>query len=113
MLVAVYGSLKKGRGNNSLLRDSRFVGKSRTDEEYTMYSLGAFPAVCLNGSTSVAVEVYEINQRTFERLDRLEGYPSFYNRLVVDTEYGPAWMYYIEQEDELRRRCKVVPQGEW
>ena len=97
-IVAVYGSLKQGHGNNRLLADSRCLGVTRTRPEYTLYSLGYFPCVAPHGDTAVQVEVYEVDERVFGNLDRLEGYPSFYDRKKIDTEYGEAWMYFIDEE---------------
>ncbi|NIP41348.1 MAG: gamma-glutamylcyclotransferase, partial [candidate division Zixibacteria bacterium] len=77
---------------------------------YTMYSLGGFPAVELSGTTAITGEVYEVDDQTFANLDRLEGYPSFYNRIMIDTEHGEAWMYYIE---DCSRFSDVVKNGTW
>ena len=96
-IVAVYGSLKQGHGNHRLLGDSACLGVTRTRPEYTLYNLGAFPAVGLNGNTAVQVEVYKVDEDVFSRLDMLEGYPAFYNRKRIDTEYGESWMYYLEE----------------
>ncbi len=93
--VAVYGTLKKGRGNGHLLNTSEFKGATRTDPEYTMYSLGGFPCITLEGDTAIHIEVYEVDECVFSRLDGLEGYPSFYDRKLIDTPLGKAWIYYM------------------
>lgn len=109
-LVAVYGSLKQGFGNNRLLGDSPLLGTTLTEPKYTLYSMGAFPCVAPHGDTAVTVEVYEVESRVFSRLDMLEGYPTFYNRKQIDTEYGQAWMYYI---DGVRDIDQVIESGVW
>lgn len=93
--VAVYGTLKRGRGNDRLLGDAKFLGETLTTPEYTMYHLGAFPCITLEGDTPIHVEVYEVDSDTFKRLDMLEGYPSFYNRKKINTILGTAWIYYM------------------
>ena len=109
MLVAVYGSLKQGRGNHRLLRESQLKGVTRTSPEWTMYSMYAFPGIVPEGNTAIKVEVYEVNVDTFARLDMLEGYPSFYDRKEIATEYGDAWIYYLDECDS----SEVVESGVW
>lgn len=92
--VFVYGTLKRGHGNHRLLKDSKFLGEASIKSD--MYSLGAFPAISGKGEREAYGEVFEVDEPTMERLDRLEGYPHFYNRKVVETQHGTAWVYYIE-----------------
>lgn len=108
--VFVYGSLKRGYGNHHFLEKSMYQGNIVTHPEYTMYSLGAFPAVVEGGDTSIHGEVYEVTDSTMEALDFLEGYPSFYNRKKISTMYGDAWMYYHDEEPS---HAGVVESGEW
>lgn len=108
--VFVYGSLKKGYGNHYLLEGSLAIGPAKLEPKYSMYSLGGFPAVGLDGDTAITGEVYEVDDRTMLRLDNLEGYPDFYNRLKVETAHGEAWMYYIE---DCSRFSNIVENGVW
>ena len=97
MNVFVYGSLKKGYWNNSLLRDSEFLYNATTSEsKFDMLDLGSFPAV-VDGGLKINGEVYKVNRRTLEMLDALEGNGSFYNReeVLVNSDGGDnlAWIY--------------------
>ena len=112
MLVAVYGSLKRGLGNYALLRESEFKGGLKTAPEFTMYDLGAFPGIMPNGNTSITCEVFEVDEPTFETLDRLEGYPNFYDRMKIDTEWGEAWIYFLAH-DRYRHNDDVIRTGVW
>ena len=99
-LVAVYGSLRKGLHNHSLLERADFLG---TDviAGFKMYSLGGFPFITHDDATyddRIFIEVYSVNPNEMRRLDMLEGYPSFYNRELVQTQYGQAWIYFIDNE---------------
>lgn len=113
-LVCVYGTLKRGQCNNYLLGRSTFLGESFTRPEYTMYDIGC-PYISHGGKTSIKIEVYEVNDYTMSLLDRLEGYPHFYNRTEIETEFGPAWIYYIDTKntDDLYMRGYLVESGEW
>ena len=97
--VAVYGSLRRGFGNHGLLEDSLFIGEALTEARYTMLHLGGFPGVVKKGNTSITVELYDVDEETLRRLDRLEGHPGFYERLPVkvlpvnadQTDAPQAW----------------------
>lgn len=106
MLVMVYGTLKKGFGNHYLLKDSEYLGPATTAG--TMYSLGAFPAVSLGGEAVVHGEVYSVDATTLQRLDKLEGFPGWYNREVVDTPYGEAMIYTMQPHNAL-----PIAEGMW
>lgn len=118
MLVAVYGSLKKGFGNHFLLEKSRFVD-TLSLSGYDMYSLGRFPAI-VRGSGTITVELYDVDCETLERLDRLEGFSGIasrynaYNREEIDTPYGKAFIYIYANEQRLGGRVfGLVTSGNW
>ena len=110
-LVAVYGSLREGFGNHRLLEGRTHHSTEVLEGSFTMLDLGAFPAVVLEGDSNITIEVYEVDEITFANLDMLEGYPSFYNRKLVETSEGMAWMYYLECKDEWT--STYVPSGDW
>ena len=98
MKVFVYGSLKRGYWNSTILMDSEFLFKATTvDSVYDMFDLGSFPAVVKDGDSKIEGEVYKIKGRTIQMLDALEGNGSFYNReeiLVTDgNKEVSAWIY--------------------
>jgi gamma-glutamylcyclotransferase (GGCT)/AIG2-like uncharacterized protein YtfP len=110
--IAVYGSLKKGLHNHKLLESSRFV-KDTYVRGFNMYSLGSFPCVVPNedGSGSITVEVYDVTDEVLVNLDRLEGYPRFYDRDTFYTKCGlPVLMYYMHDH---RSSDDLVSSGCW
>ena len=116
--VAVYGTLRAGCGNNVLLSNAKFIGKTLTEGMHSMYSLGGCPAVKLSEPSShIVIEVYEVDDATLSRLDRLEGYrgtpeDSFYNRSVIGTVgYGDAFIYHIEDRDFNHEN--LIEDGDW
>lgn len=113
--VAVYGTLRKGNGNNVLLSDSKFLGEGFTLPKFEMFSLGAFPGIT-GGSTSIKVEVYEVDSETLSRLDRLEGYRgigenNFYDREIISTPYGNAMTYTLR--DDGYNEYPRIESGDW
>ena len=115
-LVAVYGSLRKKQSNYEYhLSNSTYKGTFTTEPEYTMHSLSYYPALKLNGNTSIVMEVYEVDEETLKNLNRLEGYcpgekSTFYDRIEIDTPWGKAFTYiYV---NELSKES-IVESGDW
>lgn len=95
MNIFVYGTLKKNFPNHKCieLSNGKYLGKTFL-RGYKMYSLGAFPVIVPydNILETVQGEVYTVDNLTI--LDRLEGYPHFYNRKIVYTIFGETWVYF-------------------
>lgn len=119
MLVAVYGSLRKGMHNHpNFLKDAEYLGKFETDPVYTMYDVGSYPGVVEGGNTPILCEVYRISPGEISKnIDMLEGYQgsknaktNHYNRKGIRTPYGAAFLYiYNRKTDKLKK----VPSGDW
>ena len=116
-MVVVYGTLRTGYYNNKYhLSDQKFLGEFKTKSKFTMFSFGGFPGLLDKGNTSIFCEVYQIdNLNTFNNLDRLEGYPEFYNRKKIDTPWGKAWIYYIEEasNEYSNGNYPLIKSGDW
>ena len=88
--IAVYGTLKEGHGNNSLLGDSLLVGEGWI-AGYQMVAEGIpFVFKVEDNSSKVWVEVYEVEPNTLQSIDGLEGHPDWYYRspVLVTTADG-------------------------
>ena len=119
-LVAVYGTLKLGRGNDHYLREAAFLGTTVTDPEYRMYSMGYYPAVAKveEEGMPIHLEVYSVSDpETLENLDSLEGYKgkgnprNLYDVEEIVTKFGPAKMYVMPLSKVAGR--KLVESGNW
>ena len=82
----------------------------------TLYDTGwGFPAFVSKGKTKVAVELIEIPIRDWADVDRLEGYPRLYDRVLTDFRLPDgstvqAWIYTI---NHLPEQAEVIPSGDW
>ena len=102
-LVAVYGTLKKGRGNHRVLGNAWHIGDGLTCEKYLMADHGVpyvYPKT-LQGQDGgrIVVELYKPRDiGTWQALDCLEGHPDHYCRemIAVETEgeIVNAWLYF-------------------
>lgn len=87
-LVFVYGTLKKGHGNNVLLGTSRLVNPD-VWVSGRMCSLGGCPGWLGPGEGRTYGELYEVSEDVIRsQLDRLEGY----------REDDPESSFYIREE---------------
>lgn len=114
-LYAVYGTLRKGFGNYQRIlegTDSEFLGTERAYIPFKMVSLGGFPGLVPSNDTKITLEVFRINNPAIERqLDLLEGYPDFYEKTKIATQWGEANIYYLHSE--RYKNYPVIPSGDW
>jgi gamma-glutamylcyclotransferase (GGCT)/AIG2-like uncharacterized protein YtfP len=84
--VFVYGSLKRGFENHGLLVTAAFAGKATTAAAFRMMD-GPYPVLreIATGGFRISGELYEVDDRTLEALDDLEGVAErFYDRVEID-----------------------------
>jgi gamma-glutamylcyclotransferase (GGCT)/AIG2-like uncharacterized protein YtfP len=114
MLLFVYGTLKRGHGNNALLRGTaEFLGNATTVKPYPFFAHG-LPVVydVLDGNAlRIKGELYRFfDERNIERVDRLEGHPHWYTRKIIkvrtnaDHKIYDAWCYMQDSQayDQVR-----------
>lgn len=114
--VFVYGSLRHGFGNNSMLHESKFVGYAKTNPRFTMVDLDHFPGVVEKGDTPITGELYDVDENTLDSLDHLEGHPDFYERksVVVADDSGKIQSAEIYILPEMwMEDAPVVISGDW
>lgn len=115
--IFVYGTLRQNGGANNLLNGSEYLGTTNI-KNFKMLNAGAFPVITeahKKENKAVVGEVYAIDSMsTLGSLDYYEGYHnSFYDRKVVDTEYGDAWVYFGTDSWLTEVRLDEVIGGNW
>lgn len=117
-LIAVYGSLLVGLHNHSVIsqhgKDSyKLLGEDVIRDNFTLISLhDSFPGLIPNTDKDIPVkiEVYRVNEAVYQSVERLEGYPSFYDKHLVDTKFGQAEVYVLGEE---YLSYPIVESGDW
>ena len=97
--VFVYGTLKKGYGNNTLIKHTEFIGESISIDRFDLSGIG-FPCAYPNRNGKLLQgEIYKLNDSDFITTDMLEGNGSLYQRelreFVCDGKIIEAWIYII------------------
>lgn len=109
-LVFAYGTLRLGQHNHSRLHGSRFLGVCLSPHAFTLLRVGNFPAAVEAGTQSITGEVYAVGGHRLSALDELEGYPNFFDRAIIDTRFGPSWMYVYQRATGHEPR---ILSGDW
>ena len=110
--VFVYGTLKEGFGNHTVLGESKLVGYARTKKQHKFAnSYIPFAFIEEDDNGGIEGEVYKINDElTLRDIDYLEGHPNFYKREIIDVQfinepegsYHKVWMYFVQSFNPSR-----------
>ena len=121
ILIAVYGTLRHGRGNWKAYLEHRaeLLGTYRTEPKFTMFTTGGFPIVTTYGDTSIEYEVFKVDSNyTLDRVHRLEGCTgipgdsrNWYDIMPIETPHGTAYMYV--QHDYQGMPDHIIKSGNW
>ncbi len=110
----VYGTLMRGHANHHVLAGARFGGAARMPG-VRLHDLGPFPMAVATAETaadSVNGELWWVESRDLERLDRLEGHPRLYERRQRPLETGQIAWVYLGRPKQVRH-SPVLPGGRW
>lgn len=112
--VFVYGTLKRGYGNNERFLDgARYVRQEVSPPEFDLFNIGFPVALYSRGrGTHILGELFDnVSDKMLKRLDGLE---SAYDRITINFHDGPAFMYvgkhkYWDPAD--MEKCKTLRNG--
>jgi gamma-glutamylcyclotransferase (GGCT)/AIG2-like uncharacterized protein YtfP len=110
--VFVYGTLLRGESNHRILAAAQFLRVARTRPEYHLHDLGPYPALVPGGTTAIVGEVYAIDAATLAALDRLEGHPSYYERVPITLADDAVAHAYLMSRS-IARGTPVIASGDW
>lgn len=114
-LVFVYGSLKRGYPLNQALSRSLYVSKATAGPQYTLLEGDMFPFLVERKGIGARGELYLVDDRTLEDLDRIEGHPNFYKRkqIKITDEFGQERTAFAYIHPDNRRMTDLVETFEW
>ena len=108
--VFVYGTLMRKQRNHHWMRGAVWLGRATSPRGFSLWSLGQYPVACPGGCGRVRGEVYGLDLAHLYRLDVLEEFPRFYQRRLIRTRFGLAWIYYQPAPPGGSRR---LAGGDW
>ena len=102
-IVFVYGTLKKGCRLNYMLNTSTYLGEAVTINKYKLHHISGLPMLEKEVEEDyITGDVYEVNDKVLQILDKVEGVPDLYVReeIYVMTEnlFLKAYVYFINQK---------------
>ena len=109
--VFVYGTLKRGYGNNRLLSSSKFISEAVTKDNYVLRNCG-FPYLILDKGEEarpVLGEIYEVDKETLQSLDWLEGVPNHYQRINIQVEGDKTYNVFAYAVERNESRLPLCP----
>ena len=112
--LIVYGTLMSGERNHRFCRNA--ISITPCSVTGTLYDTGyGFPAFVPDGDGVVQAELIEIPIVDWADVDRLEGYPRLYDRLMFpakleDGTEVSGWVYVMHNLPEM---AQVIESGSW
>ena len=112
--LIVYGTLMSGERNHRFCRNAVSINPCTITG--TLYDTGyGFPAFVPEGENTVAAELIEIPFEDWEAVDRLEGYPRLYDRLMFPAKLADGtdttgWVYVMHNLPEM---AQFIESGSW
>jgi gamma-glutamylcyclotransferase (GGCT)/AIG2-like uncharacterized protein YtfP len=119
MKVFVYGTLRRGEANHSLLEKATCIAEQCWTSGLLYDTSFGYPAMKPTQSLRVYGELYAVSEYELARLDQLEGYTeggnqNLYERIhqTVSTDKGQceAFVYVANREELLKRKINY---GDW
>ena len=103
-IVAVYGTLREGLKNHTLIAGCKRIGLGWLTG-FRMYNLGDYPGIIptYDDSGRIRVEWYDVSDEILKELDALEEFDpsaiktSLYVRRRLFSPYGSGWIYVYNQ----------------
>ncbi|MFZ5466509.1 MAG: gamma-glutamylcyclotransferase family protein [Pseudomonadota bacterium] len=109
-LLFVYGTLMRGQPAHRLMREARLLSRATTPPGFALHDLGPYPAAIRAGRGRIHGELYAIRPSMLRRLDAYENCPREYERDIIQTARGPAWIYLYPGSP---RRGHRLRHGDW
>jgi gamma-glutamylcyclotransferase (GGCT)/AIG2-like uncharacterized protein YtfP len=120
--IAVYGSLRTGGGNDHLWNSNPGVtvlGTGTLRDVSLRFEHHGFPYGITQTGSAAVTEVLHVSGEAWPeliwRMDRLEGHPDFYTRILATAYVGGSamrvWTYVVQ--DPYYRGLPAVPENDW
>lgn len=96
MLIAVYGTLRRGDNNDGYLRGYETLSTERI-EGFEMFNLGGDYPYIARGADNITVELYDITPETLAPIERMER-GAGYDMVKCKTTLGMADIFCVTEK---------------
>ena len=116
MYLFVYGTLKSD-GSTNLLSASKFISNVTTDDKFALYPniSHSYPCLVKHPLLYIRGELYNVDNKTLTKLDKYEGTPTLFKRIIIDVTDGAttyqAFTYILADLSEADLSSE--PQAYW
>ena len=109
MLLAVYGTLKKGHHNHEVHLNRPPIYANIINLNATMYSNGRYPMLIRSDQNNdIFIEIYELTQEELLKIDELET-PFGYSRSLIELpNFDPFWIYYYDDNKPPQEFHQII-----
>lgn len=123
--IFVYGTLRPGAMQHSIVRSFVEESKVATLQGYQMYRFGRFPGVVMRPESSFPVrgELLYIKDKHYEeclqRLDKYESNGWLFDRVLEYAQLGyftepvACWLYVAREENLIVEERSIVRENDW
>lgn len=105
----VYGTLMKGHLRADTLKHEKYIGEAKTAPQYALLDCGNYPGLVRVEKDGKAIhgELYEVNSKLIEVLDRIEGSPELFRLEPIEIENAPVvYAYFLKYKINNPRYCE-------
>ncbi len=106
----VYGSLKRGFENESVLEGAKFVQEARTVPGYVLFDMGSYPALVAHGDGVVHGEIFDVPETMLSMLDSFESDP--YQRDIIQLHATQDAHTYLVKHAHVKH-FPILADGRW
>lgn len=98
--IAVYGSLKRGFGNHTIIKDAPLIGKSSV-RGYMTLVYKSYPQLFLDDNEREhEIEVYKVTPEQYAAIRRME-LGAGYSEKKIETDLGQCIIYVFDSKDRM------------
>lgn len=112
--LLVYGTLRRQGTNHpvlSTLRPAPRYVATTAFGGFKLIDLGPFPGLLIRpGWAAVTFELFEIDESHLPALDRFEGAPHLYQRVLIEADDVRAWVYLFNGDHDAGSEIVI---GDW
>lgn len=110
--VFVYGTLKKGWGNNQrYLSTAQYIRSTMLKGISIHYDpMSTLPFAKKNPKGKIVGDIFKVDKMTLRNLDMLEAHPEWYKRVLFQIKGLKVWIYLNPDEADY---LPIIPDGIW